>query len=114
VKGCAWPRSIHDQRAALATTMPGPGDVLRGPRDAQVEQYRSQPVKQRLAATLLLLGEKLGAEHDGLLLIQMLLSRQDLAEMAGPTIETASHVPCHEPVLEGGPYRQRLPLGGAR
>lgn len=57
-----------------------------------VEQNSSQSVERRIAAVLLKLGEKLGEQREGDLLIQMPLSRQDLAEMAGTTIETASRV----------------------
>ncbi len=57
-----------------------------------VEQHSSQPVEQRIAATLLKLGEKLGEQQGGELLIQMPLSRRDLAEMAGTSMETASRV----------------------
>lgn len=64
---------------------------LQAMRDL-VEHVSAQPVEQRLAATLLTLGEKIGEERNGVLLIQMPLSRQDLAEMAGTTVETTSRV----------------------
>lgn len=64
---------------------------LRAAHDL-IEQYSSQPVEQRIAATLLQLGEKVGQEREGVRLIQMPLSRQDVAEMAGTTVETASRV----------------------
>lgn len=64
---------------------------LQATRDL-IEHHSAQPVERRLAATLLTLGEKVGEERDGVLLIQMPLSRQDLAAMAGTTIETASRV----------------------
>jgi CRP-like cAMP-binding protein len=57
-----------------------------------VEQHSSQPVERRIAAMLLKLGDKLGEQRESDLLIQMPLSRQDLADMAGTTIETASRV----------------------
>ena len=57
-----------------------------------VEQYSTQPVERRIAAVLLKLGEKLGEQREDDVLIQMPLSRQDLAEMAGTTVETASRV----------------------
>lgn len=41
---------------------------------------------------LLKLGEKLGEPHDEGLLIQVPLARQDLADMAGTTVESASRV----------------------
>lgn len=57
-----------------------------------IEHHRAQPVDRRIAAMLLKLGAKLGQERNGALLIQMPLSRHDLAEMAGTTTETASRV----------------------
>lgn len=57
---------------------------------ATVHQLSTQPVEQRIAATLLKLAEKLGQEKEIGLLIEMPLSRDDLAEMAGTTPETAS------------------------
>lgn len=57
-----------------------------------VRQLSAHPVEQRIAATLLKLAEKLGEEQDDGLLIQVPLSRQDLAEMTGTTSETASRV----------------------
>lgn len=57
-----------------------------------IRQLSIQPVEQRLAATLLKLAEKLGQAREEGLLIQVPLSRQDLAEMTGTTPETASRV----------------------
>jgi CRP-like cAMP-binding protein len=57
-----------------------------------VRQLSAHPVEQRIAATLLSLAEKLGEEQDEGLLIQVPLSRQDVAEMTGTTPETASRV----------------------
>jgi CRP-like cAMP-binding protein len=55
-------------------------------------QLASAPVESRIASLLLRLGERLGEPHDGSLLLQLPLSRQDLAEMTGATIETVSRV----------------------
>jgi CRP-like cAMP-binding protein len=49
-------------------------------------------VERRLAYTLLKLAEKFGQPKELGLLIQVPLSRDDLAEMAGTTTETASRV----------------------
>lgn len=57
-----------------------------------IEQLSAHRVEARLAATLLKLADRLGEPHDEGLLIQMPLSRQDLAEMIGTTIETVSRV----------------------
>ena len=63
-------------------------------RDAHevIEHLSAHPVEARLAATLLKLAERLGAESKHGVLIQMPLSRQDLAEMTGTTAETASRI----------------------
>lgn len=57
-----------------------------------LEQQSGRSAEARIAALLLKLGDKLGEPHDGALLIQTPLSRQDIADMAGTTIETASRV----------------------
>ena len=57
-----------------------------------VEQLSAHSVEQRIASTLLKLGEQLGEQRGRGLLIQMPLSRQDLAEMTGTTPETVSRV----------------------
>lgn len=58
----------------------------------QIRQLSAQPVESRIAATLLKLAEKLGEPHDGALLIQAPLSREDLAAMTGATVETVSRI----------------------
>ncbi len=57
-----------------------------------IRQLSVFPVERRIAAVLLKLGEKLGEPHDEGLLIQTPLTRQDLADMAGTTVESASRV----------------------
>lgn len=58
----------------------------------RVLQLSSMPVEKRIASTLLELGRKLGRPKEGLLLVDVPLSRDDLAEMTGTTPETASRV----------------------
>lgn len=57
-----------------------------------VRRLSAHTVEQRIAYTLLKLGEKLGEPADEGLLIQMPLSREDLAGMTGTTTATASRV----------------------
>ena len=63
-------------------------------RDAhtQIRQLSAEPAASRVAATLLALAQKLGEQHEGALLIQMPLSREDLAAMTGATVETVSRI----------------------
>lgn len=63
-------------------------------RDAQstIEQLSAYPVEQRIASALSNLARKVGVDKDGDTLIDIPLSRQDLAGMAGATVETASRV----------------------
>lgn len=55
-----------------------------------VTRQATEPVEQRVAATLVRLAGKFGEPHDGGLLIQLPLSRADLAGMAGTTTESVS------------------------
>jgi CRP-like cAMP-binding protein len=64
---------------------------LREAREV-IHQISASPVESRLAATLLKLAVKLGEERNGELLIQLPLSRQDLADMTGATVETTSRI----------------------
>jgi CRP-like cAMP-binding protein len=63
-------------------------------RSAQetIRQLSAFPVEQRVAAILLKLGAKLGEAHGQELLLQVPLTRQDLAGMAGATVETTSRI----------------------
>jgi CRP-like cAMP-binding protein len=63
-------------------------------RDAHetVSQLSSATAEARIAAVLLKLAQKLGVERHDAILIQMPLSRQDIAEMTATTVETASRV----------------------
>ncbi len=60
-----------------------------------VEQLSAHPAEQRIASTLLALADKLGEKQGKSILIQMPLSRQDLAEMTGIVPETASRILAH-------------------
>lgn len=71
----------------------------------RVLQLSAMPVEQRIAFTLLELARKLGRAHEGSLLIDVPLSRDDLAEMTGATPETVSRVMSQmqqEGIIESG------------
>jgi len=57
-----------------------------------VRQLSTQTVEQRIAAVLLKLAQRLGERIPEGLLIQMPLSRDDLAQLTGTTTETASRI----------------------
>lgn len=57
-----------------------------------IGRLSAYPVESRLAATLLRLADKLGEARGNEILIQMPLSRQDLAAMTGTTTETVSRI----------------------
>lgn len=59
---------------------------------ALIHGLSASPVEGRLAATLLKLADKLGERQADRLLIQLPLSRQDLADMTGATVETVSRI----------------------
>jgi len=58
----------------------------------QIQHLTTLPVKKRLAHILVTLGNKFGEQHSRGLLIQLPLSRKDLADMAGTSTETASRI----------------------
>jgi CRP-like cAMP-binding protein len=57
-----------------------------------IQQLSAYPVEKRIAFTLLKLADKVGQRQVEGLLLQIPLSRQDIAEMTGTTLETASRV----------------------
>lgn len=63
-------------------------------RNAQsaIEHLSAYPVEHRVAAILLQLAEKRGSRSDDGVLIEIPLSRQDIADMAGAKVETVSRV----------------------
>jgi CRP-like cAMP-binding protein len=70
-------------------------DIVVGRLEAaheQIHQLSAQSAASRVAAALLALSRKLGQPHDDALLIQMPLSREDLAAMTGATAETVSRI----------------------
>lgn len=61
----------------------------------QIRQLSTIPVEGRIAYTLFKLSQKLGEKKDFGLLIQIPLSREDIAGMTGTTPETASRIISH-------------------
>ncbi len=57
-----------------------------------IEQLSTYTVEQRLASALLRLANKMGEEQEAGVLLQLPLSRQELASMTAATIETVSRV----------------------
>ena len=64
---------------------------LRAAQDL-IRQLSAEPVESRIAAALLRLADRMGQVERDRILIQAPLSRQDLADMVGTTLETASRV----------------------
>ncbi len=96
--GCLLSLTTPDLDAVIAAHPAVARDALtaigRRLREAQAagERATSASVEARLAATLLLLAERLGRAHEGATLIDVPLSREDLASLAGCAPETASRV----------------------
>ncbi len=67
---------------------------LKKARDT-IRHLASSPVEKRIAATLLSLAHKFGIKKDEELLVQLPLSRKNLADITGTTTETASRVMSH-------------------
>lgn len=57
-----------------------------------IEHLSAYPVEHRVAATLLHLAEKRGSAADEGVLIEIPISRQDIADMTGAKVETVSRV----------------------
>lgn len=85
-------RQVLDEHPKLALkTLQIMGDRLNA-ANRRVLQLSSMPVEKRIAFTLLELVRKLGRPKENMMLIDVPLSRDDLAEMTGTTPETVSRV----------------------
>lgn len=58
----------------------------------RIEELASGQVERRIATLLLRLADQVGSERDGATWISLALSRQDLADLCGTTMETAIRV----------------------
>jgi len=85
-------RALLRQYASIAVAVLDITAIRLQEAQETVRQLSAHPVEQRLAATLLKLAEKLGEPNELGLLIQMPLSRDDLAQMTGSTTETVSRI----------------------
>jgi CRP-like cAMP-binding protein len=82
---------LRGHPAVAITALEVVGQRLRAAQET-IQQLSAYPVERRIAFTLLKLANKLGQPQAEGLLLQIPLSRQDIAEMTGTTLETASRV----------------------
>lgn len=82
---------LTDYPAAALATLEFVAQRLRDAHST-IEGLSAYPVARRVAATLLNLADRVGRQREGDVLIDMPLSRQDLADMTGATVETVSRV----------------------
>lgn len=59
---------------------------------ATIKSLAVDRVEQRIASILIKLADKLGSPHDEGIMLNLSLTRQDLADMAGTTVETAIRI----------------------
>lgn len=85
-------RQILDGHPGLALKTLDVMAVRLNDANQRVLQLSSLPVEKRIVLTLQKLARKLGREKDGMLLIDVPLSRDNLAEMTSATPETVSRV----------------------
>jgi CRP-like cAMP-binding protein len=85
-------RALLQQYAAVAVAVLDITTSRLQEAQETVRQLSAHPVEQRLAVTLLKLVDKLGELDEVGLLIQMPLSRGDLAQMTGSSTETISRI----------------------
>ncbi len=85
-------RAVLDQHPQLALKAMEVMAERLSTANRRVLQLSSMPVDRRIALTLLRLGQKLGREQDMGLLIDVPLSRDEMAGMTGANPETVSRV----------------------
>jgi CRP/FNR family transcriptional regulator, nitrogen oxide reductase regulator len=85
-------RQILDQQPSVALKVLDIMSARLQASNERVHQLSVLPVEGRIASVLLRLGDKFGERHEAGLLIQVPLSRTDLAAMTGTTTESASRV----------------------
>jgi len=64
------------------------GDRIKGSHEA-LKNIAVEKVESRIASLLIKLADKTGAKTDGAVVIDMKLTKQDIAEMVGTTVETS-------------------------
>lgn len=87
----AFQRILLDHPSVAAAALQETAQRLQAAHET-IRQLSAFPVERRIAAILLALGHKLGEKSSEGLLLQVPLSRQELADMAGATVETTSRV----------------------
>jgi len=85
-------RQILDEHSELALKALDVMAARLNAANQRVLQISSMPVEKRIAITLQKLASKLGCQKEDMLLIDVPLSRYDLAEMTSATPETVSRV----------------------
>jgi len=85
-------RQILDQHPGLALKALDIMAARLNDANQRVLQLSSMPIEKRIAITLQKLARKLGHQKEAMLLIDVPLSRDDLAEMTSTTPETVSRV----------------------
>ena len=64
------------------------GDRIKGSHE-KLKNIAVEKVESRIASMLIKLADKIGAKTDGAVVIDMKLTKQDIAEMVGTTVETS-------------------------
>jgi CRP/FNR family transcriptional regulator len=84
-------RLLHEYPSVALRVIEDLGHKLRDAHDL-IRALTADTVEKRIATVLLKLAEKLGRSEERGIRLKIQLSRQDLADMAGTTIETAIRV----------------------
>lgn len=86
-----WPRFVSDYEGFATETYRSVGERL-GEMSTRIIEMATQQVEQRVANALLRLVEQAGVKAEEGVLIDLPLTRQDIAEIAGTTLHTVSRL----------------------
>jgi len=85
-------RTVLERHPPVAHKLIGVlSEQLRSARET-IRRVSTGSIESRVAASLLKLADQLGQDDRGAVLIQVLLTRQDLADMTGAQVETVSRI----------------------